>query len=43
MGFAMILGTWSAKSIIERMPCEKFQRYATGHLVAVAVYMVVRG
>jgi uncharacterized protein len=43
MGFAMILGTWSAKRVIERMPGETFQRYVAGLLVAVAVYMVVRG
>jgi uncharacterized protein len=43
MGLAMILGTWSAKRVIERMSRERFQRYVAGLLVIIAVYMVVHG
>jgi uncharacterized membrane protein YfcA len=43
MGGAMILGTWSAKRVIERMSREKFQRFVAILLVAIACYMVVHG
>jgi hypothetical protein len=43
MGVAMVLGTWSAKRYIERMPREKFQHFVAILLVAIAVYMVVHG
>ncbi|MGK5095320.1 sulfite exporter TauE/SafE family protein [Deltaproteobacteria bacterium TL4] len=43
MGVAMILGTWAAKRIIERLPKEIFQRLVFGLLVIIAVYMVVHG
>jgi uncharacterized membrane protein YfcA len=43
MGVAMILGTWSAKRVIERMPRETFQRFVAILLVAIAGYMVVHG
>lgn len=43
MGLAMILGTWSAKRIIERIPRETFQRIVAILLVAIAGYMVVHG
>jgi len=43
MGVAMILGTWSSKRAIERMPREIFQRFAALLLVAIAGYMVVHG
>jgi uncharacterized protein len=43
MGVAMILGTWSAKRVIERMPQETFQRFVAILLVAIAGYMVVHG
>jgi len=42
-GVAMILGTWSAKRVIERMSREKFQRFVTILLVTIACYMVVHG
>lgn len=43
MSAAMVLGTWSAKRYIERMPREKFQHFVAILLVAIAVYMVVHG
>lgn len=43
MGLAMVLGTWSAKSLIERMSRKTFQRFVTGLLVLVASYMVIHG
>lgn len=43
MGIAMILGTWSFKRIIERMPKETFQRFVAVLLLVIAVYMVVHG
>jgi hypothetical protein len=43
MGVAMILGTWSAKRVIERMPPETFQRFVVVLLVAIASYMVLHG
>ena len=43
MGGAMILGTWSAKRVIERMPRDIFQRLVTILLVIIAIYMVVHG
>lgn len=39
----MILGTWSAKRVVERMPRETFQRFVAVLLVAIAGYMVVHG
>ncbi len=43
LGAAMILGTWSAKRVIEGVPRERFQRFVVILLVAVAGYMVVHG
>ena len=43
MGGAMVLGTWSAKRVIERMPRETFQRFVAVLLVAIAGYMVLHG
>jgi hypothetical protein len=43
MGIAMILGTWTAKRVIQRMPQEKFQRFVTVMLVAIAAYMLIYG
>jgi len=43
MGVAMILGTWSAKRVIERMPREMFQWFVAILLVAIAGYMVIHG
>lgn len=43
LGIAMVLGTWSAKRVIGRMPQEMFQRFVAILLVAIAGYMVVHG
>lgn len=43
MGVAMILGTWSAKRAIERMPRVTFQRFVAILLAVIAGYMVVHG
>jgi len=43
MGVAMVLGTWSAKRVIERMPRETFQRFVAILLVAISGYMVIHG
>ena len=43
MGVAMVLGTWSAKRVIERMPRETFQRFVAILLVVIAGYMVLHG
>jgi uncharacterized protein len=43
MGVAMVLGTWSAKSVIERMSPKTFQRFVAGLLILVALYMVIHG
>ncbi len=43
MGVAMVLGTWSAKRVIKRMPRETFKRFVAILLVAIAGYMVVHG
>ena len=43
MGVAMILGTWLAKRVIERLSRDTFQRYVAGLLIALAIYMVVHG
>jgi hypothetical protein len=43
MGLAMILGTWSAKKVIERLPRDRFQRYVAGLLTVIAIYMAIHG
>ncbi|HWK53463.1 MAG TPA: sulfite exporter TauE/SafE family protein [Hyphomicrobiales bacterium] len=43
MGGAMILGTWSAKRIIERMDRKMFRQFVAILLVVIAGYMVVHG
>ena len=43
MGLAMVLGTWSAKRVIERLPREKFERFVAVLLVGIALYMTVHG
>ncbi|HYE34664.1 sulfite exporter TauE/SafE family protein [Methylocaldum sp.] len=43
MGLAMVLGTWSAKKVIERLPRDRFQQYVAGLLAVMAVYMVAHG
>lgn len=41
MGVAMVLGTWSAKCVIERMPRETFQHFVAILLVIISGYMVL--
>lgn len=43
MGCAMIIGTWSAKRAIKRIPQAKFQRFAAILLIVIAGYMVIHG
>lgn len=43
MGAAMVLGTWSAKLVIARIPRETFQRFVTVLLALIAAYMLVHG
>lgn len=43
MGSAMILGTWSAKRVIERMRQAVFQRFVAVLLVVIAGYMLIHG
>jgi len=43
MAIAMVLGTWAAKRVIERMPQEVFQRFVAILLVGIAGYMVMHG
>jgi uncharacterized membrane protein YfcA len=43
LGVAMILGTWSAKRFIHRMPQEKFRRYVSFLLFVIASYMLIHG
>lgn len=43
LGVAMVLGTWTAKRVIESVPTETFQRFVALLLVAIAAYMVMHG
>lgn len=43
MGVAMIIGTWSAKRVVERMPVDTFHRFVTLLLAATATYMLLHG
>jgi len=43
LGIAMVLGTWTAKRFIERLPPQQFKRYIAVLLMAVATYMVIHG
>lgn len=43
MGVAMVLGTWSAKRVIARIPPALFQRVVAVLLVAIAGYMLLHG
>lgn len=43
MGVAMILGTWTAKRLIESIPRETFERFVTVLLLIIACYMAVHG
>lgn len=43
MGLAMVLGTWSARRVVARMPQAAFQRLVTGLLSVIAVWMLLHG
>lgn len=43
LGAAMILGTWLSRWLVERMPPERFRRYVTVLLGAIATQMLVCG
>lgn len=43
LGAAMVLGTWTAKRVIERIPRQAFERYVSVLLLVVSVYMVIHG
>jgi len=43
LGIAMILGTWTAKRIIERITPENFQKYISVLLIAIGIYMLIHG
>ncbi len=43
MGVAMVLGTWSANRVIERMPRATFQRFVAILLATIAGYMMIHG
>jgi uncharacterized protein len=43
LGIAMILGTWSAKRVIEKISPENFQKYISVLLIAIGLYMVIHG
>lgn len=43
LGVAMVVGTWSAKRVIERMPDETFQHLVAILLLALAGHMVIHG
>ena len=43
LGIAMILGTWAAKRIIEKITPENFQKYISFLLIAIGLYMLIHG
>lgn len=43
MGLAMILGTWAAKRVIEKLSPQVFQKFVTVLLIAIGLYMVIHG
>lgn len=43
LGGAMVLGTWTAKRVIQRVPREAFERYVSVLLLAISAYMVIHG
>jgi len=43
LGIAMILGTWTAKRIIEKITPENFQKYISVLLIAIGLYMLIHG
>lgn len=43
LGVAMVLGTWAAKRVIDRLPAERFRRLVTVLLVVIALQMLITG
>jgi uncharacterized membrane protein YfcA len=43
LGGAMILGTWTAKRLIEHVPSKAFERYVSVLLIVISIYMVLHG
>ena len=43
LGIAMVLGTWAAKRIIEKITPENFQKYISLLLIAIGLYMLIHG
>ncbi|MDP3876138.1 MAG: hypothetical protein Q8Q50_04075 [Methylobacter sp.] len=43
LGIAMILGTWSFKRVIDRLPVARFQQFVAVLLGIVAAQMVIFG
>lgn len=43
MGIAMVLGTWSARRVLERLPQRIFRVFVTALLTAIAFYMMIHG
>jgi len=43
LGGAMVLGTWTAKRVIERVPRAAFERYVSILLLIISAYMVIHG
>lgn len=43
MGLVVIVGTWSAKQVIQHISQKAFQRYVAVLLVIIASYMIVYG
>ena len=43
LDLAMILGTWAAKRIIEKMPAERFRDFVAALLVLISLQMLLFG
>ncbi len=43
MGFAMIAGTWAGRSLIKRLPVERFRQFVMVLLALIAVQMIITG
>ncbi len=43
LGGAMVLGTWTAKRVIQRVPREAFERYVSVLLLGISAYMMIHG
>jgi uncharacterized membrane protein YfcA len=43
MGLAMIAGTWAGRSLIKRLPVDRFRQFVMVLLALIAVQMIVMG